>query len=69
MRLAYGKGAGVIMHRKVRALFGTAVEELTWVGRNLGDIQDNSTTTRPILLYWTSCQSYFCKLAQEMRLA
>ena len=33
----------------------------------MGIVQDDSTTTRSIFFDWTSCQGYFCKLAQEMR--
>jgi len=62
----YGKGTGVMPQRKVRPLIGPVVEELTWVGRNMGGFQNDSTTTGSIFSDRTSCQDYFRKLAQEM---
>jgi len=52
--------------RKVRPLIGPVVEELTWVGRNMGGFQNDSTTTGSIFSDGTSRQDYFRKLAQEM---
>ena len=46
--------------------FGPIVENITWVDRNMGVVQDDSTTTGSIFFDWTSRQGYFCKLAQEM---
>jgi len=48
-------------------LFGPIAGVLIWVDRNMGSVQDDSTTTRSIFFDWAGCQRYFCKLAQEMR--
>ena len=47
-------------------LCGLIAENLTGVNRNMGSVQSNSATTRSIFFDWTSRQSYFSKLVEEM---